>query len=128
PRLIFLAGCLFLIDVLIRRVRFGRSLEQLAEARRKRLEQTLPSRDSHLGRLQQRKAEVADDLDRRRQAWQSAEPFTEQPVERSPMLEPVEQPLLAPQTSADRSPEDEAADTPHTSRLLEAKRRLWEER
>jgi len=128
PRLIFLAGCLFLIDVLIRRVRFGRSLEQLAEARRKRLEQTLPSRDSHLGRLQQRKAEVADDLDRRRQAWQSAEPFTEQPVESSSILEPVEQPLLAPQTSADRSPEDEAADTPHTSRLLEAKRRLWEER
>jgi hypothetical protein len=40
----------------------------------------------------------------------------------------VEPPSLAPQTPSERSPEDKAPDTPHTSRLLEAKRRLWEDR
>ena len=124
PRLIFLAGCLFLIDVLNRRVRFGRSLERFAEARQKRRAEIAQSHDSYLGRLQRRKAEVANDLDRRRQAWEPSE----SQASRAAVLELAEQPSLAPQTPSDRSPEDEAADKPHTSRLLEAKRRLWEDR
>ncbi len=128
PRLIFLAGCLFLVDVLIRRVRFGRSLERLAQARQKRLSEMASSQESYLGRLRQRKAEVAGDLDRRRQTWQPSASSFETPPGRSPVSELIEQPSLAPQSPDKRSADNEEADAPHTSRLLEAKRRLWEER
>ncbi len=128
--LIVLTGCLFLVDVLVRRVRFGRSLERLAQSRQTRLAQVTDPRDTHLARLRRQKAAVADHLARRREAWQSTAPenMPADPAWRADTQSGPHGGETVPSASPEGGVDESPAEEPHTSRLLDAKRRLWEQR
>ncbi len=133
PLLIFLAGCLFLADVAFRRVRFGsltsRWNKALAE---RRLQASADGRTERLEALRRRKAEVADGLAQRNTSWESASPAgstsasSATAVAEHRSTRPAAP--LSPSLSPDREPPAAEPEEGHTSRLLEAKRRLWQDR
>ncbi len=126
PLLVFLAGCLFLLDVFFRRVRLGRLPARWAAAlAERRMQEPADERNERLIQLRRRKAELADDLAKKNAGWTgpAATGDTSYP-QHSARTSAVSAPTIAPES--EQPPAEEAAG--HTSRLLEAKRRLWQER
>ncbi len=145
PALLWLAACLFLGDVAVRRIALDVDrIRELAvnEWRKLRGQEVAPASE-YMEKLKSRKAEVDEQLERTRG---SAAASADQPVD-SPLLFPaapssglVDELLL--QGGAPRGPAGPAerkspgmADAPkepakesYTNRLLKAKQRVWEER
>jgi uncharacterized membrane protein/Mg-chelatase subunit ChlD len=145
PTLLWLAACLFLGDVAVRRIAPDMNRIRLAlanEWRRLRGEQTVQSSD-YMDKLRSRKAEVGEQLDRSRFAsrFEAPEPPGSGPAAAATT---IGEPLLAPGQSPERPRTGRAAappagaglapdaprpeDASYTNRLLKAKQRVWEER
>jgi len=136
-----MAACLFLGDVAVRRVSpdFARMRRALNDAWTKLRGQDVAPRTEYMEKLRGRKAEVSEQLDRAR----SATRFEPPPIEEiSPDYladEPLlggptgpEGPKITPGRPANRpgmAPEKkEPAPESYTNRLLNAKKKVWEER
>ena len=144
PTLLWLAACLFLGDVAVRRIALD--VDRIKRGRRSTsggssAARTVATASDYMEKLRSRKAEVDEQLDRSRGTRRD-------PARRSPRLFPTEpsagsigEPLLeagelqdrprpagrtpAPGMAAGpRSPRSES----YTNRLLKAKQRVWEER
>jgi uncharacterized membrane protein/Mg-chelatase subunit ChlD len=138
PNLLWLACCLFLGDVAIRRVAPDVDrMKKLAKDGWQRLRgrEVAPATE-YMEKLKSRKAEVSDQLDRTR----SATRFEPPPLPASSV--PLDEPLLTGELS-DAAParptvresrpglgpsEKPAAAESYTNRLLRAKQKVWEER
>jgi hypothetical protein len=145
PALLWLAACLFLGDVAVRRIAPDMDRIKLAMAnewRRFRGDKTIEQSD-YMEKLRTRKAEVGEQLDRSRFASRfdsqqstgagtgpgataTGEPLLEpgQPSERTKTGRPAS-PSAGPGLAPD-APQPENAG--YTNRLLKAKQRVWEER
>ncbi|MDB5352119.1 MAG: putative rane protein, partial [Planctomycetota bacterium] len=141
PPFLWLAACLFLGDVAVRRVSpdFDRMKRNLNDAWVKLRGREVAPRTEYMEKLKGRKAEVTDQLDRARISTRYEAP----PVE---MLNPefiVDEPLLGgatspegpkitPTRSANRPgmgpDKKEPAQESYTNRLLKAKNKVWEDR
>jgi hypothetical protein len=141
PTLLWLAACLFLGDVAVRRIAvdFG-WIKQTVMNEWKKLRGEEPTTASeYMDKLRSRKAEVDEQLDRTRTA-----PRTEGPALPFPDAPPsgsIGEPLLEGAEMRDRAraaektqgpsiaaPSPETAKQSYTDRLLKAKQRVWEER
>ncbi|AMV38089.1 VWA domain-containing protein [Planctomyces sp. SH-PL62] len=139
PVLLWSAALLFLGDVAVRRIAVdvGRVRRKLAEGWRKLRGEEPEARTDYLDQLRSRKAEVAEQLDRSRFANQfqdseapppaegaaappASSPAADRPRPDRPAASPSD-PGLAPE-----APKPEEAG--YTSRLLKAKKKVWEER
>ncbi|WP_165230338.1 VWA domain-containing protein [Aquisphaera insulae] len=143
PTLLWLAACLFLADVAVRRIapdtdRIRRTISD--RWRKLRGLEPAPASD-YMEKLRSRKAEVGEQLDRPRFASRFDAPAPPESGSR-----PVDEPLLEGRDPADRprpapptgpsgaaggglAPEARKADEAgYTNRLLKAKQRVWEER
>ena len=144
PTLLWLAACLFLGDVAVRRIAPDTDRIKLAVAnewRRLRGQETVQSSD-YLDKLKTRKAEVGEQLDRSRfasrfEAPATADPDAGPPPPGEPLLEggqPGERPRARPAAGPTGPGAGLAPDAPrpeeasYTNRLLKAKQRVWEER
>jgi uncharacterized membrane protein/Mg-chelatase subunit ChlD len=140
--LLWLACCLFLLDVAVRRIApdFGRMQRAIAN-RWRALRGQEPARASeYMEKLRSRKAEVGEELDRSRSRGTTS-PL---PPEGSVSTSVIAEPLLSGQEPAERGkpPRDAASPQPkglapeaekppeesYANRLLKAKQRVWEER
>jgi uncharacterized membrane protein len=141
PTLLWLAACLFLADVAVRRIALDVDwLKQTAvnEWNKLRGQETATASD-YMDKLRSRKAEVGEQLDRTRAAPRpetGAIPFPD-----SPPSGPIGEPLLEGGEMQDRAraaqrtqspslavPSPETVKQSYTDRLLKAKQRVWEER
>ncbi len=141
PTLLWLAACLFLGDVAVRRIAPDMDRIRLAlanEWRRLRGQETVQSSD-YLEKLRTRKAEVGEQLDRSRFAsrFEAPEPPGSGPKAIGEPLLEQGQPPDRPRTGRPASPTAGAGlapdapkpeDASYTNRLLKAKQRVWEER
>jgi uncharacterized membrane protein len=139
PSLLWLACCLFLGDVGVRRVApdFDRMRKALVDRWEKLRGREVAPRVEYMEKLKSRKAEVDDQLDRSR----SATRFEAPPIMPMPTM-PLDEPLLtgdtgmsSPARPAPRptqpglGPEAKApAAESYTNRLLRAKQKVWEDR
>jgi hypothetical protein len=138
PNLLWLACCLFLGDVAIRRVapdvdRMKRAVRDGWERLRGR--EVAPATD-YMEKLRSRKAEVSDQLDRSRSATRFEPPplpATSAPLD-EPLLTgdlttaaPARQPTRDERTGLGPSEKPAQAES-YTNRLLRAKQKVWEER
>jgi uncharacterized membrane protein len=141
PTLLWLAACLFLADVAVRRIALDVDwLKQAAVNEWKKLRgQETPTASDYMDKLRSRKAEVGEQLDRTRAAPRpetGALPFPD-----SPPSGPIGEPLLEGGEMQDRAraaqrtqnpslavPSPETVKQSYTDRLLKAKQRVWEER
>jgi uncharacterized membrane protein len=140
PTLLWLAACLFLCDVAVRRIAPDTDRIKLAlanEWRRLRGGEPVKSSD-YMEKLRSRKAEVGEQLDRSR----SAVRFEPAPIPGVTSGTPVGEPLLEggsreqprglrPSGAAPAgglAPEAPKTEESYTNRLLKAKQRVWEER
>jgi uncharacterized membrane protein/Mg-chelatase subunit ChlD len=138
PALLWLAACLFLGDVAIRRVApdVDRIRKNIADAWEKLRGREVAPATEYMEKLKSRKAEVDDQLDRSRAATRfEAPPLPEPtmplneplltgamgPAESRPTTHREPRPGLTPQ---EKQPEQES----YTNRLLRAKQKVWEER
>jgi hypothetical protein len=144
PALLWLAACLFLVDVAVRRIAIDVDrIRELAinEWKKLRGEEVAPASD-YMEKLKSRKAEVDEQLDRTRgttdEAVRPSVPSALFPA--SPPSGPIGEPLLEggaprePAAPAERrapgmadAPKEPAKES-YTNRLLKAKQRVWEER
>jgi uncharacterized membrane protein len=141
PTLLWLAACLFLADVAVRRIALDVDwLKQAAvnEWKKLRGEETATASD-YMDKLRSRKAEVDEQLDRSRAAPRPETaplPFPDAPSSGS-----IGEPLLDGGEMQDRAraaqktqspslavPSPETVKQSYTDRLLKAKQRVWEER
>jgi hypothetical protein len=139
--LLWLAACLFLGDVAVRRIALDVGwIRQAAvnEWKKLRGEETATASE-YMDKLRSRKAEVDEQLDRPR-----GTPRTETgvlPFPDSPASGPIGEPLLEGADMVERArgaqkppspslavPSPETAKQSYTDRLLKAKQRVWEER
>ena len=131
PLLLLVGACLFFGDVLVRRVAInfdwlGPILYKVRDRLLRRQAVAVP--DVVMDRLRTRKAEVGDQLEQRRAATRF------EPTPDAPAAAPsIEEQLPAPKPSeskpppkTDLGPEKEAES--YTSRLLKAKKKVWDER
>lgn len=143
PPLLWLAACLFLGDVAVRRVSpdFERMRKNLGDAwKTLRGREVAPATD-YMEKLKGRKAEVAEQIDRGRSATRFEAPPTSTIIPEN--FEPVDEPLLggpAAPEAAKPSPgrtspkpgmapeKKEPAPESYTNRLLKAKQKVWEDR
>ena len=137
PLLAFLCGCLFLCDVGVRRVQISMAwmTPMLATVRdrvlrHKPVEQAVPT----MARLQSLKAQVGETIERRRSATRF-EPTPETTAADGPTADAMlaEQAVrietAKPTTASDLlTPTAAPEDNSYTSRLLKAKKKVWEER
>lgn len=133
PMLVWLAGLLFLLDVLVRRVAVSFLWIGPAAAwivgRVARRGAAAPQA-AYLDRLRSRKTAVAEELEQRRAAarFESSAPAADPGA----LVEQATAPSAAPPASrpaaAPLSPEAPPADDDYTARLLKAKRKVWQER
>jgi uncharacterized membrane protein len=138
PTLLWLAACLFLGDVAVRRVApdVDRIKKLVADGWEKlRGREVAPATD-YMEKLKSRKAEVDDQLDRSRAATR----FEAPPLPAGTV--PVDEPLLTgasdpnrprpaprPQPQPGLAPDQKSpAQESYTNRLLRAKQKVWEER
>ncbi len=141
PPLLWLASCLFLGDVAVRRVSpdFARMRRSVSDAWVKLRGEEVAPRTEYMEKLRGRKAEVAEQLDRTRPATRFEAPPTVIPESTAP----VDEPLLGGQAGATETrpasrpaprapgmgPEAKApAEESYTNRLLKAKQKVWEDR
>ena len=142
-RKFWLACCLFLLDVAVRRIApdFGRMRRAIANQWRQIRGQEPVRVSEYMDKLRSRKAEVGEELDRSRSRG-SAVPGL--PPEGSFSSTVIAEPLLSGQEPAERgkAPRDPASPQPkglapeaekpreesYANRLLKAKQRVWEER
>ena len=142
PPLLWMAACLFLGDVAVRRVSLDveRIRKQLGDVwTQLRGREVVPQTD-YMEKLKGRKAEVTEQLDRGRSATRfEAPPVTNILTE---INQPVDEPLLGGMTGTEgpkppprpvnrpgMAPEKkEAAPESYTNRLLKAKQKVWEDR
>lgn len=143
PQLLWLAACLFLGDVAVRRISpdLGRIRRNVADAWQKMRGREVAPRVEYMEKLRSRKAEVSEQLDRSRAATRFQPPPMPPPTSgpigelllegenaerpRPPASSPTSEagkPGLGPST-----PKPEEEDT-YTNRLLKAKKKVWEER
>jgi uncharacterized membrane protein len=144
PMLLWLAACLFLGDVAVRRIALDLDWvkQTIANEWSKLRGQEVATSSAYMEKLRSRKAEVDEQLDRSRA---SASPETASLVlPATPRSGPIGEPILEGAEAAQRAP---AARTPqeterpsmaagpqepekesYTNRLLKAKQRVWEER
>jgi hypothetical protein len=141
PSLLWLAACLFLGDVAVRRIapdtdRMKRSIENALKWLKG--QQTEPEGD-YMDKLRARKAEVAEQLERSRRPSR----VENEPTPREPS-KPIDEPLLEGRQPADRGSgerrpadasrpgiaptEPKPEETSYTERLRRAKRQVWEDR
>ncbi len=131
PLLLLVGTCLFFGDVLVRRVAINFDwLWPILYAARDRLlrRQAVAVPDVVMDRLRTRKAEVGDQLEQRRAATRF-EPTPDAPAAAPSIEEQLQTPKPSepkPQPKADLGPEKEAES--YTSRLLKAKKKVWDER
>ena len=128
PPILWLAGLVFLGDVFVRRVQVSMSWLPVAA---KKLRDRMLGRQKvdapvHLDRLRSRKQAVTESLAARRASTTYEPPASapaELPIEGSNATAPVvERPQVKPVAEPAAAPED------YTSRLLKAKKRVWEDR
>jgi uncharacterized membrane protein/Mg-chelatase subunit ChlD len=141
PTLLWLAACLFLGDVAVRRIALDIDWikHTLAEEWKKLRGNETATASEYMDKLRSRKAEVDEQLDRPRSAARaetSAILFPEQPS-----TGPTGEPLLDSGSPIDRARTAQNTERPsiavaspetvkqsYTDRLLKAKQRVWEER
>jgi hypothetical protein len=141
PALLWLAACLFLGDVAVRRIAIDvdRIKQAVIDEWRKLRGQDVAAASDYMEKLKSRKAEVDEQLDRSRSTPSGL--ATESPLfPTTPPIGPIGEPLLeggersawtrpsekaqAPSLAAPKEPEKQS----YTNRLLKAKQRVWEER
>jgi uncharacterized membrane protein/Mg-chelatase subunit ChlD len=141
PALLWLAVCLFLGDVAVRRIALDLDWIKLTianEWRKLRGKEPAAASD-YMDKLKSRKAEVAEQLERPRGAApRPVEPLPFPTTEPAgpigePLLEGGETPALARAAERAQAPSIAASPPPaekegYTNRLLKAKQRVWEER
>jgi uncharacterized membrane protein/Mg-chelatase subunit ChlD len=141
PTLLWLAACLFLGDVAVRRIALDVGwLKQAAVNEWKKLRgQETATASDYMDKLRSRKAEVGEQLERTRAA---PRPETGPlPFPDAPASGPIGEPLLdggemqdraraaqKPQSPSLAVPSAETVKQSYTDRLLKAKQRVWEER
>ncbi len=128
------AACIFLADVFIRRVHvsFAWVSPVAATVVRKVLRRPVEVAPSPvMARLHSRKAEVTQSLEQRRAAARF-EPSPDAPFEPQAVADAIDEPLGKPKTDkptaapiASESPSEEDS---YTSRLLKAKKKVWDEK
>ncbi len=141
PTLLWLAACLFLGDVAVRRIALDvdRIKQAAANEWRKLRGQDEATASDYMEKLRSRKAEVDEQLDRSRAATLPEVESTLFPT--TTATGPVGEPLLDDAEQAGRSRPAERSAAPglstgpkepekqsYTNRLLKAKQRVWEER
>ena len=144
PALLWLAACLFLGDVAVRRIAIDiAAIRQAMVNEWKKLRgQDIPAATDYMEKLKSRKAEVDEQLDRSRAATAADRPEVSPDLFPTttaagpigePILEgtapgertrPAERPRAPGLADATREPEKDS----YTNRLLKAKQRVWEER
>ncbi len=144
PALLWLATCLFLGDVAVRRIALDVAAirQAMANEWQKIRGQDVPAASDYMEKLKSRKAEVDEQLDRSRAATTAdrpeispdlfpttpgAGPIGEPILEGTALGErtrPAERPRAPGLADAARQPEKDS----YTNRLLKAKQRVWEER
>lgn len=138
PDLLWLAAVLFLVDVAVRRVApdVDRLKSNLARSWERWRGREVAAPVEYMEKLKGRKAEVAEQLDRSRQATRF-----QAPVESATSPRPLDEPLLGGEAPAkpERPSRTEAArpgmapvtkpgaPESYADRLLKAKRKVWEE-
>ena len=146
PTLLWLAACLFLGDVAVRRIAPDMDRIKLAMANgwNKLRGQEVTQSSDYMDKLRARKAEVGEQLDRSRFATQFEAPATADPGSRGAAAtgeallgggQPGERPPARPAARTPKSPGAGLApdgprpeDASYTNRLLKAKQRVWEDR
>jgi uncharacterized membrane protein/Mg-chelatase subunit ChlD len=141
PTLLWLAACLFLGDVAVRRIApdTDRIKQAIVNEWRKLRGQQPVKSSEYLDKLKSRKAEVGEQLDRSRFASRfeaPIEPGQAAPSTGEPLLEgrtPADRPSPAARPAAPSGPGiapevPKAEEAGYTNRLLKAKQRVWEER
>jgi hypothetical protein len=142
PPLLWMAACLFLGDVAVRRVSpdFERMWRNVSDLWIKLRGRELAPRVDYMEKLKGRKAEVTEQLDRSRAATRFEPPPISQVIPENVM--PVDEPLLGGTTATEgpkppprpanrpgMAPEKkEPAAESYTNRLLKAKQKVWEDR
>jgi uncharacterized membrane protein/Mg-chelatase subunit ChlD len=128
--LVLTAGCLFFFDVFFRRVSINFAFVPVIAGRvRDRVlrRQALPAATEYMNRLRSRKAEVSERLEQQRTAARfEAPPDTK--VNPNVLNEPP--PTMAPPkpTTPTQQPPKASEEESYTSRLLKAKKKVWEDR
>ncbi|MCE9553800.1 MAG: hypothetical protein K8T91_10565, partial [Planctomycetes bacterium] len=134
PLLLFVCGCLFLCDVGVRRVQisFAWLAPVLASVRdrvlrRQRVEQAVPT----MARLRSLKAEVSETIERRRSAarFEASPEAATDSTTAAAMLDEQAVHVETSQTAATNeslTPQAAPEDNSYTSRLLKAKKKVWE--
>jgi uncharacterized membrane protein len=129
--LLFAASCLFFFDVFFRRVQvsfawIGAAVDTVSRTVFRR--EPVPVASETMARLRGRKAEVSGHIEQRRAAARF-EPSADAPVDDGPLED--ESPSTEPQKPAETealAPESETEENTYTSRLLKAKKKVWENR
>jgi hypothetical protein len=144
PTLLWLAACLFLGDVAVRRIAidFGAIMRAISREWQKITGREVAASTDYMDKLRSRKAEVGEQLDRAK-STSRIEPAPMIVPAQSPPFGPIGEPLLEggePGAAPTTRPAEPAARpgmaagpaTPekqsYTNRLLKAKQRVWEER
>jgi Mg-chelatase subunit ChlD len=131
PQLLWLAAAVFLADVFMRRVHidFGDAWKFVLASSRKLLRRRAVAQpDPYLERLRSRKAEVAHNVERQQRTNIEFEMNTdagELPAVTVVEAKPTSTAGTKPETSLTPQADE---DTSHTSRLLKAKKKVWEKR
>jgi hypothetical protein len=142
PSLLWLAACLFLGDVAVRRIALDVDWikRSIAEEWRKLRGQEPATASEYMDKLKSRKAEVDLQLDRSKSSARTDAPpiFMPEEAPEGPLGEPIlegaageaarvrQEEKAARPSLAVQSPETEKQS--YTNRLLRAKQRVWEER
>ncbi len=144
PTLLWLAACLFLGDVAVRRIAidFGAIMTAIAKEWQKVMGREVATSSDYMDKLRSRKAEVGEQLDRAK-STQRVEPAPFVMPDSSTPSGPIGEPLLdggEPGSSPAARPAETTArpgmaagpaapeKQSYTNRLLKAKQRVWEER
>jgi hypothetical protein len=132
PLLLLIAGCVFFADVFVRRVAL--SFEWLGPVWRRSRDFVLRRQpeaepDQRLQRLRSRKAEIGDQIDQRRAAARF-EPTPDEEVDMAAVEEPEAKGQPASTRRAEPEPQAAAEEDEdnYTSRLLKAKKKVWEDK
>jgi len=131
PWLAWSGGLLLFFDVFIRRVAvsFGWLVPLTARIRDRVLgREAAPVENEYMDRLRSRKAAVSQSLEQRRAAARF-EPTADEPVDADKVLNELP-PVVEPKPSkpTEKLAADKNEEEDYTSRLLKAKKKVWEER